>query len=97
MPENEVEQPFDSLESAYDFMDVLASTTVDVMTDLSGEYKTALQNGHLRRAQALELAIFKLKTLNCHIHKSRRIFNDLRMIRRVLHSERQVEARAGAA
>lgn len=82
------EQPFDSIESAHDFMNVLAEAVLDAARDLYGEQQAALREGRQRRAQAIELAIFKLKLLNCHVHKSRRILNDLRMIRRLMFDER---------
>ncbi len=104
----EVEQPmmmsaeesvgcFDSIESAQDFMKVLADTILDSMKDLNAEQQAAVEEGEPRRAQAIELAIFKLKTLNCHILKSRIILNDLRTVRRLIFNERQPKARAMSA
>jgi phospholipid N-methyltransferase len=103
----EVEQPtmsaeetvrcFDSIESAQDFMKILAETILDSMKDLNADQQAAAQDGEPRRAQAIELAIFKLKTLNCHIHKSRIILNDLRTVRRLILNERQPKERAMAA
>lgn len=94
---DEMEQPFESIESAHEFMNVLAETILEVMKDLNSDHKSAVQDGELRRADAIDLAIFKLKTLNCHVHKSRRIFNDLRTIRRLLLNERQAAERARTA
>jgi hypothetical protein len=82
------EQPFDSIESAQDYMKLLADTVLDVMKDLDGDRQSALQDGQKRRAQALELAMFKLKMLSCYVHKSRRTLNDLRMLRRLILNER---------
>jgi hypothetical protein len=88
MSPNEIEQPFDSIESAQDFMSVLAVTILDEMKDLKRDYGLALRDGQERRGRALELAIFKLKTLSCYIQKSRRTLNDLRMLRRLILNER---------
>ena len=85
---DQIEQPFDSIESAHEFMNVLALTALDVLKDLSRDRDQALQAGDQRRAQAIDLAIFKLKTLGCYVHKSRRTLNDLRMIRRLILNER---------
>ncbi|HLY16400.1 MAG TPA: hypothetical protein VKR61_04215 [Bryobacteraceae bacterium] len=97
MSEDETVRCFDSIESAQDFMKVLAETILDSMKDLNRDQQSALQDGQARQAQAIGLAMFKLKTLNCHVHKSRIILNDLRTIRRLIFNERQPKARAMAA
>ena len=84
----EIVQPFDSIESAHDFMNLLAEAILDAAKDLSEDQQRAKKNGERRRVDAVDLALFKLKMLNCHIHKSRRILNDLRMIRRLMFDER---------
>jgi hypothetical protein len=83
-----IDRPFDSIESAQCFMDVLAETILEVMKDLNRDQQAAIQDNQERRVRAIELAIFKLRTLNCHISKSRRVLNDLRMIRRLILNER---------
>jgi hypothetical protein len=83
-----IEQPFDSIESAHEFMDVLAQTVVSAMQDLHRDHQIAVKQGHDRRARALELALFKARTLNCYVYKSRRTLNDLRTIRRLILNER---------
>lgn len=85
---NELDLPFGSIESAHAFMDVLAETILEVMKELSFEHQQALREGATRRAQAIELAQYKLKMLTCHVHKSRRTLNDLRMLRRLILNER---------
>ena len=83
-----IEQPFDSIESAHEYMNILASTTLEAMSDLKRDRDLALRDGDVRRARAIELAIFKLKMLGCHVHKSRRMLNDLRILRRLILNER---------
>ena len=61
MPLNEIEQPFDTIESAHDFMNVLAETILDSVKDLDREHLFSLKEGEERRAQAVELAMFKLR------------------------------------
>jgi hypothetical protein len=97
MSMDEMDRPFDSIESAHEFMTVLAETVLDAMKELHLERQVAVREGEGRRGQAIELAQFKLKTLNCHLYKSRRILNDLRMIRRLILSERETVERAMAA
>lgn len=88
MPYDQIEQPFESIESAYEFMNVLAETIVENIGDLHQYHTTAVEEGQERRARALELALFKAKTLNCYVNKSRRTLNDLRTIRRLVLNER---------
>jgi hypothetical protein len=87
MPTDET-APFESIESAQEYMNVLAEIILDVMKDLSRDRQIALLDNQERRAQALELAIFKLKMLCCYVHKSRRMLNDLRILRRLIMNER---------
>ena len=84
----EIERPFESIESAYAYMDILASTTLEVLQELKRDRDIALRDGEQRRAQAIDLAIFKLKMLGCYVYKSRRALNDLRILRRLILNER---------
>ena len=97
MPADDTGRYFDSVESAQDFMKVLADTILDAMKELHSDHLAAVEEGELRRAQALQLATFKLKTLSCHVHKSRIILNDLRTVRRLILNEREPRERVMAA
>ena len=88
MSNTTIENPFDSIESAYDFMNILAETILDAMKDLRSDHAVAVKGGQERTAKALELALYKTKTLNCYVAKSRRALNDLRTIRRLILNER---------
>jgi hypothetical protein len=88
MSAEQIEQPFDSIESAQEYMNVLAYTVLDVMGELRRDHDLAVRQGEERKAQAIGLAIYKLKTLGCYVHKSRRTLNDLRIIRRLILNER---------
>ena len=80
--------PFDSIESAQDYMNILAQTALENLSDLQRDREAALRVGEDRRARAIELAMYKLKQLNCYVYKSRRTLNDLRMLRRLILNER---------
>jgi hypothetical protein len=58
------------------------------MAELKRDRDIAVRDGDQRRAQAIELAMFKLKMLQCHLFKSRRMLNDLRILRRLILNER---------
>jgi len=85
----DIEQPFDSIESAQDYMRILAETILESTKDLARDHQIAVRDGDPRRAEAIDLALFKLKTLNCYVHKSRRALNDLRTLRRLILNERK--------
>ncbi|HEY2019517.1 MAG TPA: hypothetical protein VGH38_38685 [Bryobacteraceae bacterium] len=97
MISEEIEIPFDSIESAQDFMNVLADTILEAVKDLNRQHQHSVTNGQERRAQAIELAIFKAKVLSCHVHKSRIALNDLRTLRRLILNERLTAEKAMAA
>jgi hypothetical protein len=92
-----MEQCFDSIESVQDFMRVLAETVLEATKDLDRDHRAAVKDGEERRAQAIDLALYKLKMLNCYVHKSRRTLNDLRSLRRLILNERQPLEHAMAA
>lgn len=84
----DVERPFESIESAYEYLSVLATTVLEAMGDLKRDQDVAARDGAHRRAEAIGLAMYKLKMLNCSICKSRRMLNDLRILRRLILNER---------
>lgn len=88
MSAEETRNPFDSIESAQEYLNILAETALDTITDLRRDRDLAIRDGEDRRAQAIDLAIFKLKTLGCYVYKSRRMLNDLRILRRLILNER---------
>jgi division protein CdvB (Snf7/Vps24/ESCRT-III family) len=89
---NPMGQAFDSLESAQEFMILLAASIEEAAKDLEDSRLDADEERQDRRVQALDLALYKLRLLDGHVHKSRRILNDLRTIRRLLYSERAATA-----
>jgi hypothetical protein len=78
------EKPFHSIESAHEFMLILEN----VIVDAQGELQTLLDDANSasddRRTEALRLALFKISQLEIHTRKSRRILNDLGLIRSLL-------------
>jgi hypothetical protein len=87
---DELTRPFDSIESAQEFMALLQDSVAEAVEDVCHKLeKTPL--GEPRRAQALQLAQYKLGQLSSHVQKSRRILNDLRTIRKLLVNEYSTE------
>ena len=74
-------QPFDTIESAHEFMVVLESVIVEAQNELHAMLNDLSDE---RRTEALRLALFKISQLETHTRKSRRILNDLGLIRSLL-------------
>jgi hypothetical protein len=83
-------RPFDSIESAHEFVDLLEESIEDAVLEVKDYIQTAKSERDERRAEALTLAVYKMSQLSTHMQKSRRILNDLRTIRRLLFQERGI-------
>ena len=82
------ETPFDSIESAYEFMNLLRESLDEAYAEVQADTETAQTAGVERRVQALRLVDLKLHQLRQHVLASLRILNDLRTLRRLLLGER---------
>lgn len=80
---------FDTIESAQEFFSILQASVDAALTDIETDLDQARVSHDNRRTQALELALYKTTQLSGSIHKSSRILNDLRTLRRLLFAERQ--------
>lgn len=96
MSPEEAVKPFDTIEGVQEYMDILASTILDVMKELKVASAEATADREERRERAILLAEFKLKMLGCYVHKSRRALNDLRLLRRLILNERMTAETAMA-
>ena len=89
---NELETPFDSIESSHDYVSLLAEAIEEARQDVDADIAIAVAENADRRKEALQLVNYNLAKLSLHITTSRRILNDLRTLRRLLLAERQGEA-----
>jgi hypothetical protein len=74
-------QPFETIESAQEFMVVLETVIGEAQSELQAMLNDVSDE---RRTEALRLALFKISQLDAHTRKSRRILNDLGLIRSLL-------------
>ncbi|MGA9352662.1 MAG: hypothetical protein WBV46_03155 [Terriglobales bacterium] len=81
------EAPFESLESAHEFVRLLLETTADAKKELAADI-IAAETRPDRRIEALRLVQYKLEKLDTHLQSSSRLLNDLRTLRRLLLEER---------
>ncbi len=81
-------RPFESIEDTQEFIELLTDAIGQAAREVQEETEQAHRSSQPRRAEAFQLAHYKLEQLALHVRKSRRIMNDLRMIRRMLANER---------
>jgi hypothetical protein len=80
--------PFDSIESAHEFVALLAETVHDAKCDVEADIQRESDSGAPRHLDALRTTLYSMEKLELHMNKSRRILNDLRSLRRLLFEER---------
>lgn len=83
-----MEDQFESLESAHNFVALLAQTVAEAKRELSNDLQR--ESMASRRLDALRIALYNLDKLEIHVNRTSRILNDLRTIRRLLFEERAV-------
>jgi hypothetical protein len=87
-----MEEQFETLESAHDFVVLLGDTVAEAKRDLACDLQR--ESANPRRLDALRLAAYNLGKLELHLNRSRRILNDLRTLRRLLFEERGTTGKA---
>jgi len=75
---------FESIESAQEYFELLAEVVLESQQAVQADIQGKANSGSPRHVEALRLIGFKLERLAFHIKTSRRILNDLRMLRRIL-------------
>jgi hypothetical protein len=84
------ETPFDNIESAQQFVELLIEAIEESRRDVDADFARAASNRLERQKQALQLVSNNLVKLSQHMTSSLRILNDLRTLRRLLLEERQL-------
>jgi hypothetical protein len=82
------ESPFESIESAHEFVTLLAETVRQAKQDVEADVQREANSGSPRHLDALRTTLYSMEKLEHHMNKSRRILNDLRSLRRLLFEER---------
>ena len=80
--------PFDSLESAHDYLALLREALDEAHRAILDDTVLARREGAARREDALNLVEHKLNRLRNHLLASLVLLNDLRTLRRLLLGER---------
>jgi hypothetical protein len=80
---------FESIESAQEYLALLAQTVLEAKRDTDIDIDGRANSKPLRHVEALRMISYNLEKLERHVKMSRRILNDLRTLRRLLHQERR--------
>jgi hypothetical protein len=83
--------PFDTIESAQEFLALLREAVEDARNNADTDIMEADPRS-ARRLDALRLVVYKLEKLDHHVKASCRLLNDLRTLRRLLLEERSQAA-----
>ena len=86
--------PFDSIESAHEFVALLAETVLEAKQEVEADVQRESSSKAPRRLDALRTALYSMEKLELHMNKSRRILNDLRSLRRLLFEERTAKPKS---
>ena len=81
--------PFDSIEGSLEYIGLLREAIETAKKAVAQESGRASEEAALRRLEALQLIAYKLDRLAWHVDGSRRLLNDLRMLKRLLLGERR--------
>lgn len=79
---------FESIESAQEYLGLLSQTVTEAKQDTQADIHAKTDARPGRHVEALRMVSYNLEKLDRHLKVSRRILNDLRLLRRVLHGER---------
>jgi hypothetical protein len=88
----EVETPFDSIENAHQYLSLLLEAAHEGRDAVAIDLTPAPDSRYERRTAVLRLVAYNLEKLEKHVKISRRILNDLRMLRRLMLEERTTAA-----
>jgi hypothetical protein len=83
------ETPFDSIESAQEYLTLLSEVIAETRLEVEADFALLADAAETRRRDAMQLVGYKLERLESHVAVSRRLLNDLRLLRRLLLAERQ--------
>jgi uncharacterized membrane protein YccC len=85
---NDAGSPFESIESAREFVTLLSEAVAQAKQDVEADVQRESSSNSPRRQDALRTALYSMEKLEQHMNQSRRILNDLRSLRRLLFEER---------
>ena len=85
------ETPFENIEGAHQYIELLLEAVEEARRDVEIDIESVGRGDPQRRDEALQIVAHKLERLTFHVTRSRRLLNDLRILRRLLLEERTLE------
>ncbi len=79
---------FETIESAQEYIALLIQAVSDSKEAMAADISAQAPTASRRRLETFNLIVYNLEKLSVHVKRSHRILNDLRILRRLLHSER---------
>lgn len=86
-----LENPFGTIESAQEYVRLLADAVLEAKQDLESDLSTDTTSRSSRQLEALRVALFTLNKLDHNVQKVLRGLNDLRSLQRLMWREREQE------
>ena len=81
---------FACIESAQEFLALLMEAISETKRDVDADIQQQASANGSRRTVALRIASYDLDVLEHHLRRSKRLLNDLRMVRRLLLQQRGI-------
>ena len=78
------ETPFENIEGAHQYIELLLEAVEEARRDVEIDIESVGRGDPQRRDEALQIVAHKLERLTFHVTRSRRLLNDLRILRRLL-------------
>jgi hypothetical protein len=80
--------PFESIEGALEYVTYLLEASREAQEQIEKEIPCTSSRGEARKKQALQVAKYKLATLDSYVVKSKNLLGDLRKLRGLILEER---------
>src|SRR5262245_65330708 len=81
------EAPFDTIESAQEFLALLGVAIDEARAHVRQEIEACADGRQQRRVDAWQVVLYTTTKLETHVTASRRLLNDLRTLRNLLHRD----------
>ena len=78
-------RPFDTIESAHDFLVLLGEAIGEAIDEAGREVSTSAARQNPERLNAWRLALYKMETLSSDVAHSRKLMTELQTLRDSLH------------
>jgi hypothetical protein len=89
--------PFSTIESAHEFLALLGETIDEALNEVREELAACTGGQQQRRTDAWRVVLYTTTKLGSHVATSRRLLNDLRTLRNLMHRNSEGPAASRAA